>query len=370
MTDPRYAKLAEVLVKHSTALEPEDKVLIEVSDVPDGMVVALIRAVRAAGALPFVQLQHSRVAREMAHGATVEQVSLAAEVELGRMKKMDAYIAIRGSENVTEMSDVPADTMKMIASTMRPVMNHRINKTRWVVLRWPTPSMAQQAQMSTEAFEDYFFRVCTVDYGKLRKGMEALKALMDATDLVHIKGPGTDLRFSIKGIGSVICGGDRNIPDGEVFTAPVKKSVEGCVKFNVPTIYHGTAFDGIELVFEQGRVVGAEGGSQTAKLNAILDSDAGARYIGEFSLGFNPHILHPIRDILFDEKIAGSFHFTPGQAYEVGGNGNRSQVHWDMVCIQRRDYGGGEVWFDGKLIRKDGLFTVPALKCLNPTGQK
>lgn len=370
MSDPRFAKLAEVLVKHSTALEPEDKVLIEVSDVPDGMVVALIRAVRAAGALPFVQLQHSRVAREMARGATEEQVSLAAEVELGRMKKMDAYIAIRGSDNVTEMSDVPADTMKMIATTMRPVMNHRINKTRWVVLRWPTPSMAQQAQMSTEGFEDYFFRVCTVDYGKLRKGMEALKALMDSTDRVHIKGPGTDLRFSIKGIGSVICGGDRNIPDGEVFTAPVKKSVEGRVKFNVPTIYHGTAFDGIELEFEQGRVVRAEGGAQTAKLNAILDSDAGARYIGEFSLGFNPHILHPIRDILFDEKIAGSFHFTPGQAYEVGGNGNRSQVHWDMVCIQRRDYGGGEVWFDGMLIRKDGLFTVPALKCLNPAGQK
>lgn len=370
MPDPRYAKLAEVLVKHSTALEPDDKVLIEVSDVPDGMVVALIRSVRAAGALPFVQLQHSRVAREMARGASVEQVSLSAEVELGRMKKMDAYIAIRGSDNATEMSDVPADTMKMIAATMRPVMNHRINKTRWVVLRWPTPSMAQQAQMSTEAFEDYFFRVCTLDYGKLRKGMEALKSLMDATDQVHIKGPGTDLRFSIKGIGSVICGGDRNIPDGEVFTAPVKKSVEGCVRFNVPTIYHGTAFDGIELAFEQGRVVRAEGGAQTAKLNAILDSDTGARYIGEFSLGFNPHILHPIRDILFDEKIAGSFHFTPGQAYEVGGNGNRSQVHWDMVCIQRADYGGGEVWFDGKLIRKDGLFTVPALKCLNPAGQK
>ena len=370
MTDARYDQLAGVLTRHSTALRPGDKVLVEVSDVPDAMVVALVRAIRAAKALPFVQLQHGRIAREMALHATKEQMSVASEIEMARMKKMDAYIAIRGSENVTEMSDVPPGNMKMIAATMRPVMNHRINKTRWVVLRWPTPSMAQQARMSTEAFEDYYFRVCTTDYGKLRKGMETLKALMDTTDQVHIKGPGTDLRFSIKGIGSVICGGDRNIPDGEVFTAPVKRSVEGRVHFNVPSIYHGTAFEDVVLEFKQGRIVRADGGRQTAKLEAILDADAGARYIGEFSLGFNPHILHPIRDILFDEKIAGSFHFTPGQAYEVGGNGNRSQVHWDMVCIQRADYGGGEVWFDGKLVRKDGIFVPPELKSLNPETKK
>ena len=370
MTDARYDRLAEVLTKHSTALQPGDKVLIDVSDVPDAMVIALIRAVRKAKALPFTQLQHSRVSREMAIGATGPQIGLSAEVEMARMKKMDAYIAIRGSYNATEMSDVPADKLKMIAATMRPVMNHRINKTRWVVLRWPSPSMAQQAQMSTEAFEDYYFRVCTLDYGKLRKGMEVLKALMDTTDKVHIKGPDTDLRFSIKDIGSVICGGDRNIPDGEVFTAPVKRSVECKVRFNVPTIYHGTAFEDIALEFKQGRIIGGSAGRNTSKLNAILDADAGARFIGEFSLGFNPHILHPIRDILFDEKIAGSFHFTPGQAYEVGGNGNRSQVHWDMVCIQRADYGGGEVWFDGKLIRKDGIFVPPELKSLNPERAK
>ena len=363
--DPRYDKLADVLVNHSTALKAGEKVLIEVSDVPDAMAIALIRAVRRAKALPFVQLQRGRVAREMAIGAVKEQIAVSAEIEMARMKKMDAYIAIRGSDNSTEMSDVAPETMKMIASTMRPVMNHRINKTRWVVLRWPSPSMAQLAQMSTEAFEDYFFRVCTVDYGKMRKGMEVLKALMDSTDKVHIKGPQTDLRFSIKGIGSVICGGDRNIPDGEVFTAPVKRSVEGHVHFNVPTIYHGTVFEDVHLEFKAGRITGASAGRNTGKINAILDADAGARFIGEFSLGFNPHILHPIRDILFDEKIAGSFHFTPGQAYEIGGNGNRSQIHWDMISIQRADYGGCEVWFDGKLIRKDGLFTLPELKPLN-----
>jgi aminopeptidase len=197
--------------------------------------------------------------------------------------------------------------------------------------------------------------------------MRALKALMEKTDRVEIKGPGTDLRFSVKRIPAIICGGDRNIPDGEVFTAPVKNSVEGHVTFNAPTIYQSTNFDGIRLEFRAGKVVEATS-NQTAKLNTILDSDPGARYIGEFSLGFNPHILQPMRDILFDEKIAGSFHFTPGQAYEEADNGNRSQVHWDMVNIQRPDYGGGEIYFDGKLIRRDGEFLPKQLRALNHSG--
>jgi aminopeptidase len=365
MQDARHDKLAAVLTRHSTALKPGEKVLIDAYDVPDDFVIALVRAVRAAKATPFVQLHHARVSRELALAATEEQFSLASALELARMKKMDAYIAIRGSHNITEMSDVPDDRQQLIMARMRPVLDWRINKTKWVVLRWPTSSMAQQAQQSTEAFEDFYFKVCTLDYGRMAPGMKALKALMDKTDRVHIKGPGTDLRFSIKGIGAVSCGGDRNIPDGEVFTAPVRDSVEGEITFNTPTIYQGVAFENIRLAFAKGRVIDATG-SNTEALNRILDSDAGARFIGEFAIGFNPHILHPMRDILFDEKIAGSFHFTPGQAYSVGGNGNKSRIHWDMVNIQRPDYGGGEIWFDGKLIRKDGLFTVPALKKLDP----
>ena len=187
---------------------------------------------------------------------------------------------------------------------------------------------------------------------------------MEKTDRVEIKGPGTDLRFSIKGIAAIICGGDRNIPDGEVFSCPVKDSVEGFVTFNAPTIYQGIGFDGIRLAFKNGKIVDATS-NQTKKLNNILDSDPGARYIGEFSLGFNPYVMHPMRDILFDEKIAGSFHFTPGQAYEEADNGNRSQIHWDMVSIQRPDYGGGEIYFDGKLIRRDGEFLPKPLRSLN-----
>lgn len=365
MKDPRFDQLARVLVRHSTNLQKGESVLIEVFDAPDAIAIALIRAARAAGGVPFVQIHRAQISRELSLAAEGSQLDTLSSLELARMKKMQAYIAVRGSHNITELSDVPEEKMRLVAGKMRPVMDWRINKTKWVVLRWPTSAMAQQAQMSTEAFEDYFFRVCTLDYARLLPGMKALKSLMDKTDRVQIKGPGTDLLFSIKGIGSIMCGGDRNIPDGEVFSCPVKNSVEGHVTFNAPTIYQGTAFDNIRLDFQSGRIIKATA-NNTEKLNEILDSDEGARYIGEFSLAFNPHILDPIRDILFDEKIAGSFHFTPGQAYEVAGNGNKSRVHWDMVSIQRKDYGGGEIWFDGKLIRKDGLFVLPALKKLNP----
>ena len=365
MSDPRYDSLARVLTGHSTKLKAGERVLFDVSDTPEEFVIAMIRAARAAKADPFVVMHSGRISRELALGATGSQAATMAEIDLARLKKVQAYIAVRGSQNISEMSDVPQAKMALLSEKLRPALDYRINKTRWVVLRWPTPSMAQQAQMSTEAFAEFFFRVCTLDYGAMIPGMKALKSLMDRTDRVEITGPGTDLRFSIKGIGSVICGGEHNIPDGEVFSCPVKDSVEGYVTFNAPTLNRGISFDQVRLEFSKGKIVKATA-NHTKALNEILDTDAGARFIGEFSLGFNPHILHPMRDILFDEKIAGSFHFTPGQAYEVAGNGNKSAIHWDMVCIQRKDYGGGEVWFDGKLIRKDGLFIPAALQALNP----
>lgn len=363
--DPRITELAEGLTGFSTALKKGERVFIDAFDVPEAMVIALIRAARARGAHPYVQIHRARITRELTLGAHEEQYTPHAEIELARMQKMDAYIALRGSDNIFEASDVPSDRVQLVSKLMKPVLDHRVGKTKWVVLRWPTSAMAQQAAMSTEAFEDFYFKVCTLDYSRMVPGMKALADLMAKTDRVQLKGPGTDLKFSIKGIGAQPCGGLRNIPDGEVFSCPVKDSVEGVIQYNAPTVYLGASFDNIRLVFSKGRIVEATS-SNTKKLNEILDSDAGARYIGEFALGFNPHILEPMRDILFDEKIAGSFHFTPGQAYEGVGNGNKSQVHWDMVCIQRPEYGGGEVWFDDKLIRKDGLFVPKALHKLNP----
>ncbi len=365
MHDSRIDDLARQLVRYSTSVQRGEKVLIDAFDVPEPVPIALVRAVRKVGGIPFVNLQSARVSRELMLKGTEEQYDTLSKYSLSQMKHMDAYIAVRGSHNITEASDVPPKNMAMAMKKLRPVLNYRVNKTRWCVLRWPHPAMAQQAGMSTEAFEDFFFKVCLLDYKKLVPTMKRLEDLMSKTKEVHIKGNGTDLRFSMKGLKAIACGGTHNIPDGECFSAPVKTSVEGVIKYNAPTIYQGIAFDDIRLTFEKGKVVEATSNDNKA-INKILDSDPGARYVGEFAIGFNPVIKEPMRDILFDEKIAGSFHFTPGQAYEgVADNGNRSQVHWDMVCIQRPDYGGGEIWFDGKLIRKNGKFVAKNLAALN-----
>ncbi|NNC90278.1 MAG: aminopeptidase [Akkermansiaceae bacterium] len=366
MHDPRIDRLARQVVRYSTSLKRGERVLLDLFDVPEEVGIALLREARARGALPFVQLQTNRILREYWSGAAEEELQVHARHRLAEMKDMDAYIAVRGSHNISEYGDIPQKQMNLVTEHTRKVINHRVRRTKWCVLRWPHPAMAQQAGMSTEAFEDFFFRVCLLDYKGLKPAMNALKRLMEKTDKVHIKGPGTDLRFSIKGIPAIPCAGEYNIPDGEVFTAPVKNSVEGVIAHNAPTIYRGVAFDGISLEFKKGRVVRAESaGGGTREINRILDADPGARYVGEFALGCNPEVRDPMRDILFDEKIAGSFHFTPGQAYEEADNGNRSKVHWDMVSIQRRDWGGGEIWFDGQLVRKDGKFLPKSLAKLN-----
>ncbi|MAZ95716.1 MAG: aminopeptidase [Planctomycetaceae bacterium] len=367
MPDPRYAELAGKLVTNSCQIKEGEKVLIEAFDLPELMVVALVRAVRAAGGVPFVTLKNNRVLRELYREATAEQMQLAGEVELSLMKQMDAYIAMRGSTNIAEMSDVPSDNMQLYQTHwLQPVhFQERVPNTKWVVLRWPTASMAQQAEMSSEQFEDFYFDVCCLDYRKMGEAIEPLRELMNRTDRVRLTGPDTDLRFSIKDIPAIACSGDRNIPDGECFTAPVRDSIEGHIHFNARTLYHGTIFSDVRLEFKGGKVVGATS-NNTDKLNEILDSDEGARYVGEFAIAFNPLIREPMLDILFDEKIDGSFHFTPGNAYDEADNGNRSEVHWDMVMIQRAEHGGGEIIFDDVVIRKDGRFVLPELEGLNP----
>ena len=215
--------------------------------------------------------------------------------------------------------------------------------------------------MSTEAFEDFYFKVCTLDYSKMKPGMDALKSLMESTDQVRDHRTGTDLRSALKAFPRSRAAASTTFLTARYFPVRFEIPLRVTIQFNAPTVYQGTAFDSVRLAFKNGKVVEATS-NNTERLNAILNSDEGARYIGEFALGFNPYIREPMRDILFDEKIAGSFHFTPGQAYERADNGNRSQVHWDLVCIQRPEYGGGEIYFDRKLIRKDGLFVPKDFK--------
>lgn len=367
MRDPRIQTLARNLVGYSIDCRPGDKVLVEMFGRERELVRAIVEEIQARGGLPYVNLIDHTVQRSLLKGATEETVRFWTDIDLYRMKQMDAYIGIRSGDNVNELSDVPDDRMRLYDQGYRhPVHSEqRVKKTKWVVLRYPNPSMAQLANTSTEAFEDFYFKVCNLDYARMSAAMDALVERMEKTDRVRIVSPGTDLTFSIKGIPAVKCDGKMNIPDGEVFTAPVRDSVNGTIAFNTPSVYNGITFEQIRFRLENGKIVEAHA-SDSRRLNAILDQDEGARYIGEFSLGFHPHILHPMKDTLFDEKIAGSLHLTPGQAYEQADNGNRSAVHWDLVLIQRPEYGGGEVYFDDVLIRKDGRFVVKELECLNP----
>ncbi|MEA2552068.1 MAG: aminopeptidase, partial [Fimbriimonadaceae bacterium] len=301
MIDPRVTKLAELLVNHSTRLGPEDRVLIHAFDIPEESVAELVRVCQASGAQVLTRIESVLVRRQLLHGMTEANAKTIADTEKHEMEHMTAYISLRGGHNYAELGDVPSDIQSMWSKVYSTpvVFETRVPKTKWVALRWPSPSMAQQANMSTPAFEKFFFDVCTLDYARMAKACEPLKSLMDSTDMVRITSPGTELSFSIKGIGSVPCTGLRNIPDGECFSCPVRDSVNGVVQYNTVSLYQGTEFKDIRYVIKNGKIVEATAGPNTTKLNEILDTDEGARYFGEWSLGFNPYVLHPMKDTLF-----------------------------------------------------------------------
>jgi len=368
--DGRIIKLAKNVVTFSTAVKPGEKVLIEYrGNEPVDLVKAIVKEVYAAGGLPFVNHTDMGIHRELLLGAGKEQMEILGKRELDFMKQMDCYIAVSSYGNSSELSDVPVEQLQLYTAAMNPMATERVNNTRWVVLRYPNPGMAQLANMSNEAFEDFYFDVCTMDYGRMDRAMDALKARMEKTDVVRMTGPGTDLTMSIKGMPAIKCAGNLNIPDGEIYTAPVRTSVNGTISYNTPSLRDGFTFENIRFEIKDGKILKAAA-NDTERINKVLDVDEGARYFGEFAIGVNPFIMEPMKETLFDEKISGSIHFTPGRCYEDCSNGNKSKIHWDLVWIQRPEYGGGEIWFDGELIRKDGRFLPEDLQCLNPENLK
>jgi len=365
MKDKRNEILARQLLDYSTKLQAGEILYLEIKG-KDTLELGkeIIRFATEKGATTFWYYNDESLSRNWIKSATEEQFKKQAELHLELMRRANVYIGLRGSDNPFDHADIDI-RQKERSNTLfyKPVhLEQRVKHTRWVVLRYPNNAMAQLAETSQEAFEDFYYEVCCADYAKMSKAQDQLFALMNAADKVHIKGPGTDLTFSIKGIPCVKCDGLRNIPDGEVYTAPVRDSINGKITYNTPSLHEGMVYDSISFVFEKGRIVKADAGALTDKLNNILDTDEGSRYVGEFSIGVNPFILHPMKDTLFDEKIAGSLHLTPGQCYDEAPNGNHSAIHWDLVLIQRPEYGGGEIWFDDQLLRRDGVFTDAGLE--------
>lgn len=370
MKDIRIEKLAYNLVNYSCRLKKGENVLIKVYGEGEerSLVMAIIQEVYKVGANPFVWNHDPEIMRELLKKCNEEQIKTWGESDLMLMKKMDAYIGVWGGNNNAENSSIKEENYKIYEKLyLDPVhMHQRVKNTKWVVLNYPTSSMAQQASMSTDEFEDFYFKVCNLDYSKMDKAMDNLVSLMNKTDKVKIIGEGTNLEFSIKNIPAIKCAGIMNIPDGEVFTAPVRDSINGVLSYNTPSLYSdGFTYENIKLEFKNGKIVNASA-NDNERINKIFNTDEGARYIGEFAIGVNPYITKPMKDTLFDEKIMGSFHFTPGACYDEAPNGNKSTIHWDLVCIQTKEYGGGEMYFDDVLIRKDGVFVIDELKCLNP----
>ena len=368
MKDLRIQKLAHNLIHHSVKLKENEKLLIEVIG-EDGILLAkeLMKEAYKVKAMPFFNIINQSLLKDMLQGLTEEQIQLLAKQDVSRMQDMDAYIGIRASSNVSEFAGVKDEKLKLYHEfyTVPVHFVERVKHTKWCILRYPNDSMAQMSKMSLEDFEDFYFTVCNLDYAKMYKAAQNLVELMNQTDKVHIVGPGTDLTFSIKGIAAEKYMGTFNIPDGEVASSPVKNSVNGYLTYNTQTTYQGITFSDVRFEFENGKIVKATS-NHTKELNQILDTDEGARYIGEFAFGLNPYVEKPIGDTLFDEKIKGSFHFTPGDALEESDTGNRSSIHWDIVNIQTPEFGGGEIWFDDVLVRKDGLFVLENLLELNP----
>lgn len=368
MKDMRYEKLASNLLKHSVKLQKDENILIEIIG-EEGIPLAkeIIKEAEQLGARPYFNIISYEILREFLKNADKEQIEMYAKHDKARIKDMDAYIGIRATANDAELNGIVKEKMELYNKYYTAVVHfeERVKNTKWCILRYPNKSMAQKSKMNIDEFEDFFFKVCNLDYERMSSAMEVLKDLMNRTDKVHIIGNGTDLSFSIKGIPAEKYVGTFNIPDGEVATAPVKDSVNGYITYNTETRYNGIAFHNIRFEFRNGKITKAIADKEK-ELNVILDIDEGARYIGEFAIGLNPYIEKPIGDTLFDEKIKGSFHFTPGDSLEESDNGNKSSIHWDIVNIQTPEYGGGEIYFDDVLIRKDGRFVLPELEELNP----
>lgn len=355
-------QLASQLLNHSTELQPGENIMLQLIGLNGiGLIRALAEQVRELGAHPFIKIEDAETNRLLLENGDEQFWTNQAETDqLPLMKQMDAFIGIRAAENIYENSSVPKQANDAYSKHfLQPVhFKQRVEHTRWVVLRYPSAAFAMNAKMPTDRFAEFYYNACLFDYEQLRQAMLPLEEQLRKTDMIHLKGEGTDIEFSVKGQNWIPCFGKRNIPDGELFSSPIIDSVNGHITY-APSVYQGKPFEFVKLEVKDGVVTGFDS-SNNAALEEILDTDEGARQFGEFSFGLNPVIEKPMYDILFDEKIYGSNHLTLGKDYAIAPNGNSSNIHWDLVCI------GADVFFDGKLVRKGRQFVKEELKGLNP----
>lgn len=361
----RILKLAKIIVNHSIRVKENDRVLITYEGIESmPLVKAISKEIINNKGVVVADYQNQDLENYINENITDKIIEAKTKKIKFEVENYDAFVRICYRKSDYYDKNMDKEMKRKLLKSIEPYKEIKVNEKRWVLLNYPSIVDAFKAHLTPEEFYEFSLNAMTVDYDQMYQNTLPLKELMEKTDKVRIVSPNTDITFSIKGLPAIICAGECNIPDGECFTAPVKDSVNGTITYNVPSPYHGEIFEHVSLTFKDGKIVEARS-NNNSKLKEIFETDEGARYVGEFSLGFNPLIKNPMGDILFDEKIAGSLHFTPGCSYDECPNGNKSKIHWDLVLIQREEYGGGEVYFDDVLIRKNGKFVLPELEKLN-----
>ncbi|MFB6182500.1 MAG: aminopeptidase [Candidatus Nanohaloarchaea archaeon] len=369
MTDQKIKEFAEILVERSAKVEEGDNVYLLAKSLESMPLFEEVRKqIIKKGGRPHEhllydsQLSSEGMDYDWIKHAPKSQLKKMSEAKMKEMKEMDAYIRIGGGDNTQELSGLNPEKISAHKQATEDILTERLKK-KWVATRYPTDSLAQAAGMPTEEFRDFLLEAVTeVDWRQLEEKNEKIKEKFDDSKKVRIKDDNTDLTLSLEKREGVCDNGDNNIPCGEVFYAPRKESLEGKIKFTYPGVQNGTEVEGIELKFENGRIVDYSAESNEEFLEKMIESDEGSHYIGELGIGTNQHIDRYVKSTLFDEKIGGTIHLAIGRAYEECVENekerNQSSIHWDIVKDLRKEKGGGKIIVDGETVQKNGEWQI------------
>jgi aminopeptidase len=367
MTDPRIEKLADLLVNYSVAVRPGDKVVITGGTIAEPLLKAIYTRVLLAGGYPTMMAGLPGLDEILFRNASDDQLQHVPGWQKDIISSYDVRISIGAEHNTKALTGVDPTKMVTYSQAHRELMEIALRRSaakelRWTVALFPTDAYAQDAEMSLSEYEDFVYNACLPDaddpvayWQRFSGWQQKIVDWLKEKKTVRVTGPDTDLRLSIAGRTFENCDGRYNMPDGEVFTGPVEDSIDGKVRFSYPAIYEGHEVTGVRLRFEEGKVVDAAADKNEEFLLKIIDTDEGSRRVGEFAIGTNEGITRFTRQILFDEKINGSFHMALGIGYPETGSRNKSAIHWDLICDLRD---GGEIWVDDELIYRNGKFVI------------
>ncbi len=365
--DIRDQKLAQLITQYSIGVKPGDKVVIRGGVAGEPLLKELYKQVIGAGGHPVLWPELSWMEEVLLNLGNEEQITYIPRPTALFYEEYDCLIRVIAEENTKGLNAVDPQKYTRYVKARGPIMNTYMERAakgelRWALTLYPTNAYAQDADMSLEDYADFVYQACMLDakdpvgyWRGVSERQERVIKWLKGKKKVHLLGKGTDLRLSIEGRSFINCDCHLNIPDGEIFTGPVEDSMEGHVTFSYPTIYHGREVTGVHLEFEKGRVVKASAEKNEAFLLETLDTDEGARGVGEFAIGTNEGIQRFTRQILFDEKIGGSFHMALGKGYPESGSVAQSAIHWDMICDLRD---GGQIWVDDQLLYENGKFVI------------